>query len=296
MNSAEAPALAPERTHLYGLAITLSGVIILSPDSALIRGITGPALLVTFWRGLLIGLVILGFFLIRQRGRPVELIRGIGWNGLGVACSFAFGTTMFVTAIKYTVVANALIILSGIPLLAALLSLLVLKEHIALRTWLTIAAAMVGMGIIFWDGLGTGNWVGNLAALGCALAGAIEFVLIRRAKAINLVPAIGVGGLIIAFILVWFVDPWAILPEEYGTLALMGLIVQPLSFALITLGPRYLTAPEVGLIMLLETLLGPLWVWWFHGEVPPTSTYWGGGIVLGALVLNALSGMRSPAR
>ncbi len=295
MTPAEAPALAPERTHLYGLAITLSGVIILSPDSALIRAITGPALLVTFWRGLMIGVVILSFFLIQYRGRLFPLLRSIGPTGFAVACSFAFGTTMFVTAIKYTVVANALIILSAIPLLAALLSLLVLKEQIALRTWLTIAAAMIGMGLIFWDGLGTGNWVGNLAALGCALAGAIEFVLIRRAKAVNLVPAIGVGGLLVALGLVWFVDPWAIRPEEYGTLALMGLLVQPLSFALITLGPRYLTAPEVGLIMLLETLLGPLWVWWFHGEIPPESTYWGGGIVLGALVLNALAGMRRSA-
>jgi drug/metabolite transporter (DMT)-like permease len=92
------------------------------------------------------------------------------------------------------------------------------------------------------------------------------------------------------------VDPLSILPEDYVNLALMGLVVQPLSFALIALGPRYLPAPEVGLIMLLETLLGPIWVWWFQAELPPANTLLGGAVVLTALIGNALLGLRSSKR
>ncbi len=282
--------------HLRGVAITGAGVLILSPDSLLIRTIEGGPLLVNFWRGLMIGVVLLGFFTIRERGNLLSVLRVMGWSGAGVALSFAFGTTMFVTAIKHTVVANALIILSAIPLLSALLSMLVLKERIAVRTWGAIALAMIGMLIIFSEGIESGTWVGDLAALGCAVAGAIEFVLIRRAKAVNLVPAIGLGGLLTAFGMLWLVDPLSILPEDYVNLALMGLVVQPLSFALIALGPRYLPAPEVGLIMLLETLLGPIWVWWFQAELPPANTFLGGAVVLTALIGNALLGLRNSKR
>ena len=81
---------------------------------------------------------------------------------------------------------------------------------------------------------------------------------------------------------------------DAGYLLLLGLVVLPVSFTLITLSPRYLQAPEVSLILLIETVLGPLWVWLALGEVPPTRTLMAGLLILGTLLIHTLLSLRAP--
>ncbi|MDP6035569.1 MAG: DMT family transporter [Verrucomicrobiota bacterium] len=280
--------------HAKGLLIGVGGILVLTPDSLIIRMIHGNAWTVTFWRGVLVGGVLLGFFAIRERGNFWRMLRAMGWYGVAMTLLYALGSWSFNLAIKSTVVANVLLIISSLPLLAALLSLLVLRESVPLRTWLAIAIAGTGIAVIVAEGIAGGSWFGEFFAFLTALTLAVQFVLIRKAKAINFVPTIGLGGLLAAAVMLFVTNPFEVPVSDYWLLALMGLVIQPISFAAINLAPRYLPAPEVGLIMLLETVLGPIWVWIFLNEVPSRMTVVGGGFVLGALIFNAILSLRTP--
>ena len=272
--------------HAKGLLIGVGGILVLTPDALIIRMIHGDAWMVTFW---------LGFFAIRERGNFGRMLRGLGWYGVGMTLLYAFGSLSFNLAIKATAVANALLILSSLPLLSALLSLLVLREAVPLRTWVSIAIAGAGIAVIFAEGIAGGSWFGEFFAFLTALTLAVQFVLIRKAKALNFVPTIGIGGVLAAVVMLFVTDPFEVPVSDYWLLALMGFVVQPIAFAAINLAPRYLPAPEVGLIMLLETVLGPLWVWVFLNEVPSRVTFVGGGLVLVALIFNAILSLRTPS-
>lgn len=279
--------------HAKGLWIGVGGILVLTPDALIIRLIHGNAWTVTFWRGILVGAVLLGFFALKERGNFWAMLRGMGWYGVGITLLYALGSWSFNLAIKTTVVANVLLIISSLPLLAALLSLIVLREAVPLRTWLAIAIAGIGIAVIFAESIAGGRWVGELFAFLSALTLAVQFVLIRKAKAINFVPTIGLGGLLAAVVMLFVTDPFEVPVSDYWLLALMGLVIQPISFAAINLAPRYLPVPEVGLIMLLETVLGPMWVWTVLNEVPSPQTFVGGGFVLTALVCNAVLSLRA---
>ena len=88
-------------------------------------------------------------------------------------------------------------------------------------------------------------------------------------------------------------DPIAPNAQDFTYLALNGAIIMAMAMALITYGPKLISAPEVSLIMLLETVLGPLWVWWILSEQPPLQTFVGGGLVITAVLINAWVGFRS---
>ena len=172
-------------------------------------------------------------------------------------------------------------------LIAALLSVIVLRERVAGATWAAIAMGMAGVVIVVGDGLRAGTSLGDVFALVTACALAVTFIIIRRNRHVNMVPAAALGALLSAIIVAPLADPMAVPSGNWGLLLLLGFVVMPVSFGLITLGPRTLPAPEVALLMLLETVLGPLWVWLVIGEAPSDTTFIGGVIVISAVVLQS---------
>ena len=119
-----------------------------------------------------------------------------------------------------------------------------------------------------------------------------SFVLIRFARVSNMIPAVAISGLLIAVAVAPLVPDFSVAPRDMMFLLVLGGIIIPVSFALITLGPRYISAPEVSLLMLIETVLGPTWVWLALGEEPSTTTYIGGAVVLGALIAHSIISLR----
>jgi len=120
-----------------------------------------------------------------------------------------------------------------------------------------------------------------------------SFVLIRRAHLVNMIPAVAISGLIMA-ILVAPLAPSLVVPgRDMLYLFLLGAVITPIAFGLITLGPRYISAPEVSLLMLIETVLGPTWVWLILGEVPSFTTFMGGVVVLTAIIGHSVITMHS---
>ncbi len=273
--------------HSRGYLITGTGVLILSPDALLIRLLGDAPWNILFWRGLGFALVVLLVVVARYGRRLPAACRAVGAPGLVVAPLFGLGTIFFLLSITHTSVANTLVIISTSPLFAALLSFVLMGEMLALSTALAIMAGLFGVVITVWGSLGAGRLLGDFAALATAICMALNFSLIRRARGRDLMPVYALSGLLITFAALPFAEPLAFAGRQWLWLALLVLLVHPVAFLLITLGPRYLTAPEVSLLMLMETVLGPLWVWLALGERPPSSTLLGGAVILAALAANA---------
>lgn len=276
--------------HLRGTLITVLGVAILSPDALLLRLITADRWTVMFWRGsfLAIGIAVL-LLAAHGRGAAAQL-RAVRGPGILAGAMLALSTVFFVTSIALTTAANTLVIIAATPLLAAVFSTLILHEPVPQRTWIAIAIGVGAMAVIFSGSLGGGALIGDLCALATACCMACNLIIVRRSRAVSLVPAVGLSGLFLALAVLPLATPLTLGAQDLGLLALLGLVVLPLSFALIALGPRYLPAPEVSLIMLLEAVLGPLWVWLALRETPSLATFVGGALLIGTLSIHALIG------
>jgi len=273
--------------HTRGFLLTLFGVLVLTPDSLLVRLVGSDPWTVTAWRGVLSGSVILlGFLAVHRRAAAYELGR-LGASGLAVSALQGANAVFFVLALHHTAVANTLIILATTPLIAALLSFAVLRERVSLATWLAIAAGLGGVGVVVHDGLGRGTLAGDAFALLTAASLAAAFVIIRRRRDLNLVPAAGLGALLSGLVVLPLAAPLSLAGVQIAYALAMSVLVLPVAFALLTLGPRTLPAPEVALLLLLETVLGPMWVWLGVGERPSEAAFLGGGIVIGTLVAHS---------
>ncbi len=284
-------------THLKGLLLTISGVLIVSPDTLLIRLIAMDVFSTAAWRGLLqavgLALVLVAFY----RSRTREAFLAIGWVGVMLAVVFSLTSFAFITAVKYTSVANVLVILASTPFHAAILSRIFLGENVALHTWIAILIGLLGIAIIVSDGIRSGSMFGDLMALVSALMLAAKLTIVRSRRHINMIPAMVISGLMFSAIAVAIGGPPTV-PDQTQLIwvLLMGFAVITPATALLTLGPRYLPAPEVGLIVLLETVLGPLWVWLVIGETPTKWALVGGAIVVATLVTHALVSMHAYRR
>ena len=276
-------------THLKGLMLTFTAVLILSPDALLVRLIHCDVWTLLFWRCLLTGIMQAIFLGVHYRGQFIQSFRKIGRAGLLSAAVVALGSLFFVNSLKHTAAANTLIILAAAPLFSSLLSWLFLREKIAQRTWAAITICFGGILLLFSGSLSSGLLLGDLLALGASLTWASNIVILRRSKAINMVPANLIGNLMVVPIsLLIGAQPASVTTPDMALLLLLGGVVLPVSFTLITLGPRYLPAPEVSLILLTETIVGPIWVWLVLAEVPQATALFAGLLIVGTLAIHTL--------
>ena len=288
--------MKPRSDHLFGMLLAVVGIIVLSPDGLILRLIDADRWTVIYWRGLLPAIA-LSTFLVLQYGRDVPAqFCAIGMAGLVVATLFVGATILFVCAITATTVANTLVIISATPLFAAVLSRLFLGEAVLRRTWIAAIAVLVGITVVFAGSLGSGALLGDLCAVGAACCMAGKFVVIRHARAVNMIPAVALSGFLAAVVTTPVAAPFAIGAQDLALLLLLGLVIVPVSIVLITLAPRYLPAPEVSLIMLLEAILGPLWVWLVLTEVPSRETLFGGTLIVATLAVHSALALNQVSR
>lgn len=274
--------------HRRGLIITIGAVLLLSPDSLLVKLLSCDVWTMLFWRSLITGTFLLAGLALIYRRRLITLSLESGRYGLMSAMVAAAGSLMFVNALMRTTAANTLVILAATPLFAALIGYIFIRERISRTTLGAIFTVFCGIVLIFMRSLEPGDMVGNFLALGAASLWGGNLVVLRQARALNMIPPIAFGSLLaIPFALAggW---PEAVSSRDAWLLLLQGSLVLPLSFALITRGSRYLPAAEVSLILLLETLLGPLWVWLVVGESPDLPTLLAGLLILTTLVVHSL--------
>lgn len=203
---------------------------------------------------------------------------------------------LHVMAMLSTTVANVLVLQSTSPLLVAVLGWLVLGERVGARGWMTIAVAFAGLAPVIGTSLGGGRLGGDLFALGVATCSAVMVILVRRSRALNMQPVSWLAAMLAVLIALPLSRPLAVSAGDIGLLMVLGIVQATLGLTFFLLALRHLPAAQVTLIALLEPVLGPLWVWLFAGEEPPALTLIGGAVVIGALALNTVAGLRAALR
>lgn len=277
--------------HRRGLAITGLGGLALSFDIPLLRSGDGEVWSVLALRSLCTFAVALvaWFVLNRLMGRKIALIPGKA--GLAAGVLYGINSFTFLLAVFYTSTANVVFILAFTSMFAALMSWVFLKERPSNATLTTMAIMVLGVGLIVHDGLESGNFFGDAMAASSAflLAGAIT---ISRAsgKDMGLVPLATAIFPAIAGLALLPAGGFAVAHPQW--IMFDGLFMIPLAFFCLATGPRFLSAPEVGMFYLLETILAPIWIWMIFQEIPTTQTLLGGAILILALIGHSIWQMR----
>ena len=271
-----------------GFWLTFAGVLIFTPDALLIRLADVEFFTLVVYRCTIGGLVmVVGFSLYCGRDF-LRNIWAIGIGGLVVVVLEGVASWTFYFALERTTVANVLVIFASTPLIAAVLTRLFLADVIERPTWIAIWSAGLGLVVVASAGLSTGNWLGDLMALINAVVIAGVYTAVRYSRDLNMIPAAGLGLLLAALVACPFAQFSVLGVAQWFYLVIGAGVVLPVALALLTLGPRYLPAPEVAMLTLLETIIGPLWVWIVIGEQPGIRTLLGGSVIVAALFFHAL--------
>lgn len=282
-------------TQSKGLLITTAGVLAISPDTLLVRLLELEKWSLLFYRGIIVAVCLTLLTCIFHGRNTLIHFRRIGLPGLCIAVLFTGSTICFVTSLYFTSVANTLIILSASSMFAALYSRVFLQENIPHRTLVTMVIVISSIGYIVSDSLGGGSLLGDMLAVFASMFMAGAFTVTRRTRSCNMIPATALSGLLTAAI-TYFPANFAVLDLRSSLLLAALGIALATAFALLTLGPRYISAPEVSLLMPIETVLGPYFIWWVIGERPTNTALIGGTIVIAALTIHSILGLRSQAR
>jgi drug/metabolite transporter (DMT)-like permease len=282
--------------HAKGLTFGILGVLLLSPDTLIIRLVDADPWTFIAWRGGLMTVGVMVIMVLRFGVTVAARTYAIGWLGLLIALLFAVNNVFFQLSVQNTTVANTLVILATAPLFAAVFSVAFLREQVPRRTWIVAMFSALGICMVFIGELQTENLFGNVAALISAVGLGIYFVLVRLGRPVDMSPAIGIAGIFVCLIGAGLASDLYLEPRQFGLLAVLGLILLPLSFVFLTRAPHYISAPEVSLVLLIETILGPLWVWIAVTEEPPLQTIAGGGLIIIVLAIHAALSLRESRR
>lgn len=280
-----------------GYALALLGVLILSPDALLIRLVgEGDPWLVSTWRGLLAGVMVLVYNYLLDR-RPLRVQVQPAGAGLYVNIGLhAIAQISFIYAISHANVTDVLVIIAFTPLISALLSAIFLGESVKLRTWIAVSVCALGLAILFSQASehnGHSSTWGLMVAVLCATALAAQFVVIRRYPKANLTAAVGLGNILAGvFCALFMVQSFSLNSDQQVAMAIMVLLVAPLPFVLFVLSLRYISAAETSLVMLLESVFGSLWVWWLLAEQPSGQTLLAGLLILTTLIFHSLAALQ----
>lgn len=272
-----------------GVLLALFGVIVLTPDAMLMRlsGMEGMQML--GWRSTIMGIVLIAAWGLSRVGhwRPDAALIFSG-GGLAIALCQGVNGALFTFGIVGAPVTIVLLGVATVPIFAAIFSWLLMGEATGRATWITIAVVLLGITIAVFGkgsgGLEAGAIKGALYGLGVAVCLALSFVLIRKLGGVPILPTVGLGALGAGLLAMVLTGPEGMMGEAVlWPILLTGAVVLPVSFFCLSLASRHTAAANVSLLLLLETVLGPLWVWLAIGEAPTPMMLGGGAIVVGSL-------------
>ena len=263
-----------------GSLLAFVAVMFITPDTLFIRLANVDTWSLVFYRGMIPFFTVLIGMLIIYKYEFFKMLFTRGHHGLIYIVTFSITNIAFVVSIQNTNVANTLVMIAMAPMLSAILGAFFLKEMPDGKTWVAIGITFIAAVYIFYDSLQLGSIFGDLLGLLCALGLAVGAVTIRSAKNKNLVPAAVVGKLVVAIFAMFFIETYALLDRDLLIVPLMCVMCVAIPFVMVTIAPRFIPAEEVNLFFLLETIIGPFWVWMVIKEQPSLETIQGGIIII----------------
>jgi len=286
----------PSPGRLLGAIAVLGAGLAWSTGGLLVRGTVSDAWSVLIYRSLAVAACMALVISVRRRGQVLLAFRSLGWVAPVGGLCIATAMSCFVLAMTYTTVFNTVMMMSIGPMMAAGLGWLVMREPVRRATWFAIAAAVVGVAIMVWDGLATDSILGNLLGLLSITAFATFTVLARNSQVEDTTPCVllaGVFGAVAALFMA--IETGGAVWVGVNDLLLclcMGFAQVGIGFVLYTYGAHRLPAAETTLLVQTEVIFGPVWVWLVFAERPTDPALLGGAILLGAVVYQAASGLR----
>ena len=263
-----------------GSLMAFVAVMFITPDSLFIRLSNVDTWGLVFYRGIIpFFTVFLGMLLIYKLSF-FKMLFNSGYHGIIYIGTFSLTNITFVVSIQNTNVANTLVMIATAPMISAILGAIFLKEPPDKKTWISIIITFLAIIYIFFDSLKLGNFYGDILGFITALGLAVGAVTVRSAKSKNLVPAAVVGKLIVATFALFFIESFVLIDRDLFIVPLMCIMCVAVPFVLVTIAPRFIPAEEVNLFFLLETIIGPIWVWWIIKEQPSIETLYGGAIII----------------
>ena len=273
--------------QIKGLLITLAGVLLVVPDALFVRLITAEPLTIAFWRLFLAGGASALGLLLWRGVAPFRAVLDTGVFGAVYMIGIGGSGVLFVLAVSLTSVANVVFIIASLPVFAAVFSRVFLAEPIRLRMILTILAVGLGLGVIAAGSGETENagLAGDLLALCVAALFAAGLTAARHVRHVSMVPGAAMGYVLAALLILPFAEPLSVSSGEVPLVLAHGTFILG-SSVLLAIGPRFITSAEVGLLVLLESVLAPLLVWAAVNEHPGNWTLLGGSVVITALFVS----------
>ena len=270
-----------------GSLLAFIAVMFITPDSLFIRLSNIDTWGLLFYRGAIPFVTVLICLLIFYKANFFKLLFAMGYPGIVYVITFSITNITFIISIQNTNVANTLIMIAMAPMLSAVLGAFFLKENPDKKTWIAIFVTFLAATYIFYDSIQLGNFFGDIFGFITAMGLATGAVVVRSAKDRNLVPSAAIGKLCVAIFALFFVENFELVGTDIYIVPLMCILCVAIPFVLVTIAPRFITAAEVNLFFLLETTLGPIWVWLVIKEQPSLETIIGGIIIILTIVIHS---------
>ena len=270
-----------------GSLLAFIAVMFITPDSLFIRLANVETWGLVFYRGIIPFFTVFFGMLVIYKLNFFKLLISSGYHGLIYVGTFSVTNITFVVSIQNTNVANTLVMIATAPMLSAILSAIFLKEPPDKKTWISIIVTFIAIIYIFSDSLKLGNFYGDILGFITAIGLAIGAVTIRSAKSKNLVPAAVIGKLFVAIFALFFIENFALENKDIIIVPLMCILCVAIPFVLVTIAPRFIPAAEVNLFFLLETIIGPIWVWLIIKEQPSIETLQGGIVIITTIAIHS---------
>jgi len=270
-----------------GSALAFIAVMLITPDSVLIRLSSIETWGMLFYRGAIPFVVVLVGLLIFYNKNFLNALFNVGYTGIFYTISFAICNITFLVSIQNTNVANTLVMVAMAPMLSAILGGIFLKEVPDQKTWIAILITFFSAIYIFYDSIQLGNFFGDFMGLVTATGLAVNAVLVRSAKDRDLLPSAVLGKLCVAVFAFFFVDSFDLVGNDIIYVPLMCVLCVAIPFVLVTIAPRFIPAEEVNLFFLLETIIGPIWVWMIIKEQPSIETIQGGAVIIITIAIHS---------
>ncbi|MDC1039706.1 DMT family transporter [Candidatus Pelagibacter sp.] len=270
-----------------GSLLAFIAVMLITPDSIFIRLSNIETWGMLFYRGAIPFVVVLIGLIFFYKNNLLRALIGIGYPGIFYVISFSICNITFIISIQNTNVANTLVMIAMAPMLSAILGSIFLKEVPDSKTWIAIIITLIAVSYIFHDSIEMGNFYGDLFGLITAFGLACNAVIARFAKNRDLVPSAVIGKLCVAIFAFFFVDTFSLVGTDLIFVPLMCVMCVAIPFVLVTIAPRFIPAEEVNLFFLLETIIGPFWVWLIINEQPSIETIQGGSIILLTIAIHS---------
>ena len=270
-----------------GSLLAFIAVMFITPDSLFIRLSNVDTWGLVFYRGLIPFLSVFFVMLFIYKLDFFKMLITSGYHGLIYVSTFSITNITFVVSIQNTNVANTLVMIATAPMLSAILGAIFLKEPPDKKTWVSIIITFLAIIYIFSDSLRLGNFYGDVLGFITAIGLAVGAVTIRSGKTKNLVPAAVVGKLFVAIFALFFIESFILINKDLIIIPLMCIMCVAIPFVLVTIAPRFIPAAEVNLFFLLETIIGPIWVWFVIKEQPSIETLQGGAIIITTIAIHS---------